>query len=248
MGSGNSFLLLTRLNFITDEHWYQPCSSSSCTLRTRARCPATLPHSAPAGLVPSLLCTVSPKRLIPAAEQRAATRRGSSCCCHESQGDPNTPFGNCWLKCCSKAILALQKDEDGYCPWTFHLCLLSASTNILHHPLHCLPGHGPSLFTQGGVNPACMNPAPQARTLPFGIHLRTSLSTAALLQSGLVHPCKTKEQTIPSLLRSVLLAGKLVTVRRSIKKPEEHRKTKACFLAVQSCPQTCTRSPRERQH
>jgi len=65
----------------------------------------SLPHSAPGGLVPGLVRAASPERLTPAAEQSAATRRGSSCHCHQSRGIRIRCSGGAGLNVAAKPFL-----------------------------------------------------------------------------------------------------------------------------------------------
>lgn len=76
--SCNPFLLIPRLDFITGMHWDQPLCDE---------------HQAPAPVLPSSHTPLprgsspaSPVPWLPAAQHRAATRRGSSCCWHKPQG------------------------------------------------------------------------------------------------------------------------------------------------------------------
>lgn len=108
-GSHNPFLLIPRLDFITDMPGTSPPVISSCTLSTSTS-PAILSHSTPMGFVPwqpNTLCA-------------CCTAQG----CHQTwlqllltkvPGELNTLFGNCSLKCCREATLPCT-NEDGIHP------------------------------------------------------------------------------------------------------------------------------------
>lgn len=158
-------LLLTGPDFSPEERGQQPCSPAqphgqhqrAASRSPASRSSATGLPGASSGLPGGL---VQPPRA-PSPKRCHRAERCDQTQLQRVSRDPSAPFGSCWLKRCSKAIF------PGHSTCAFPQ---QAQTPPMTPTTSC-QATGLCLLTEGGAEPACMEPAPRACALPFGTRL-----------------------------------------------------------------------------